>query len=144
MTYFNYIDEVISGLIEKVGNNNIYDVISELNIQLNYVEPNHIILQGNKAVYLRCGEIENIYISNEDNINIEFIIAHEVGHALLHTDEMEMFYNPVLNKGKLEKEADYFATKLLYSNLEIEDGIETIEQLANTIGVNEEIVKYII
>lgn len=71
-------------------------------------------------------------------------MAHEVGHALLHTEAMEMFFNPLINKGKLENEANYFATKLLYRNLIIEDGIETKQQLADSLGVNEEVINYII
>lgn len=138
-----WIDDIISGLIARVGNNKIDDILSELNIHKFVVSPDSSLLQNNKAVYQRIGNFECIYIA-DDVLNKDFVIAHEIGHALLHTDEMELFYNPVFNKGKIEREADYFACKLLYSNLEIEDGIETKSQLATFLGVNEDVVDYII
>lgn len=138
-----WIDEILTGLVESVGSRNVFDVLSELNIYTFAVEPNNILLQGNQAIYNRIGTFECIYYSN-DISNKEYVLAHEVGHAVLHTEESEMFYNPLLNKGKLEKEADYFATKLLYSDLEIEDGIETYKQLADKLGIKEDNIKYII
>ena len=50
----------------------------------------------------------------------------------------------IFAKCKLENEANYFATKLLYSNLEIEEGIETKEQLANALGIKADYVEYLI
>lgn len=139
----NWIYEVVIGLIESIGSNNLDDILSELKIYKFIVEPTNSILQGNQAVYQRIGSFECIYIA-DNALNQDFVIAHEIGHAVLHTEESEMFYNPLLNKGKLEIEADYFATRLLYSNLEIEDGIETYEQLANMLGIKEDNIKYII
>lgn len=138
-----WIDEILTGLVESVGSRNVFDVLSELNIYTFAVEPNNILLQGNQAIYNRIGTFECIYYSN-DISNKEYVLAHEVGHAVLHTEESEMFYNPLLNKGKLEKEADYFATKLLYSDLEIEEGIETYKQLADKLGIKEDFIKFII
>lgn len=138
-----WIDEILTGLVESVGSRNVFDILSELNIYTFAVEPNNILLQGNQAIYNRIGTFECIYYSN-DISNKEYVLAHEVGHAVLHTEESEMFYNPLLNKGKLEKEADYFATKLLYSDLEIEEGIETYQQLADKLGIKEDFINFII
>lgn len=138
-----WIDEILIGLVEVVGSNKVIDILSHLNIYKFSVDPCNVLLQGNLAVYNRVGAFECIYYSNNID-NLEYVLAHEIGHAILHPEESEMFYNPLLNKGKLEKEADYFATRLLYSNLEIADGIETYEQLANMLGINEDNIKYII
>ena len=138
-----WIDDIVTGLIDSVGSNNLDDILSELKIHKFIVSPDNSLLQGNQAVYQRIGDFECIYIS-DDVLNKDFVIAHEIGHAILHVDEMMMFYNPLLNKGKLEREADYFASKLLYSNLEIEDGIETYKQLADKLGIKEDFIKYII
>ena len=138
-----WIDDIVTGLIDSVGNNNLDDILSELKIHKFIVNPDNSLLQDNQAVYQRIGDFECIYIS-DDVLNKDFVIAHEIGHAILHVEEMTMFYNPLLNKGKLENEANYFASKLLYSNLEIEEGIETTYELANLLGVNEEIVKYVV
>ena len=138
-----WIDDIVTGLIDSVGSNNLDDILSELKIHKFIVSPDNSLLQGNQAVYQRIGDFECIYIS-DDVLNKDFVIAHEIGHAILHVDEMMMFYNPLLNKGKLDREADNFASKLLYSNLELEDGIETYKQLAHKLGIKEEIVKYVV
>ncbi|MDO4605474.1 MAG: ImmA/IrrE family metallo-endopeptidase [Helcococcus sp.] len=138
-----WIDDIVTGLIENIGSNNLDDILSELKIHKFTVSPDNSLLQDNQAVYQRIGDFECIYIA--DNVlNKDFIIAHEIGHAILHVDEMTMFYNPLLNKGKLENEANYFACKLLYNDLEIEEGIETTYELANLLGVNEKMIKYVI
>lgn len=139
-----WIDEIIYGLVEVVGSSNIYDIIDHLRIKVFTLNHENTILQGNEAVYTRFGALEIIYISDRITKSKEFILAHEVGHALLHVEEMEVYFNPLLNKGKLENEANYFATKLLYKDLVIEDGIETKQQLADSLGVNEEVINYII
>lgn len=140
----NDIQAIVEGLIEVVGSNNVYDILDHLNIELLVVNKDRKILRNNKAVYNRIAGNEYIYLSNEDGINKEFILAHELGHAILHYEEGQMFYNPLLNKGKLEREANYFATLLLYKDLVIEDGIETKQQLADSLGVNEDVINYII
>lgn len=138
-----WIDEIVIGLIDIVGNNNLDDILSELKIHKFIVNPDNSLLQDNQAVYQRIGDFECIYIA-DNVVNKDFVIAHEIGHAILHVEEMTMFDNPLLNKGKLENEANYFASKLLYSNLEIEEGIETKEQLANALGIKEDYVEYLI
>ena len=138
-----WIDEVLTGMVESVGSNNVYEILDHLNIYHFQVDKDSELLQGNQAIYNRIGDFECIYYS-DDIPNKEYVLAHELGHAILHIEESQMFYNPLLNKGKLEKEANYFAVKLLYSNLEIEDGIETYQQLANKLGIKEDFIKFII
>lgn len=138
-----WIDEILTGMVESVGSNNVYEILDHLNIYHFQIDKDSELLQGNQAIYNRIGDFECIYYS-DDITNKEYVLSHELGHAILHIEESQMFYNPLLNKGKLEKEADYFATRLLYSNLEIEDGIETYEQLAKQLGIKEDNIKYII
>lgn len=138
-----WIDEILVGLIETVGSNNVFEILSFLNINLFTVDKDSPILQDNLSVYTRIGNFECIYVSNEV-YNKEFVIAHELGHAILHTEIAESFFNPLLNKGRLENEANYFATKLLYRDLDIEDGIETREQLAKILKIKEDYIKYIV
>ncbi|MFM1602061.1 ImmA/IrrE family metallo-endopeptidase [Helcococcus ovis] len=137
-----WIDEILVGLVESVSNN-VYEILNELNIYYFAVDPDNSVLKGNLAVYNRIGGFECIYYSN-DIVNKEYVLAHEIGHAVLHTEESEIFYNPLLNKSKMEREADYFATKLLYNDYKIEDGIETTQQLANKLGIKEDFIKFII
>ena len=138
-----WIDEILTGMVESVGSNNVYEILDHLNIYHFQVDKDSELLQGNQAIYNRICDFECIYYS-DDITNKEYVLSHELGHAILHIEESQMFYNPLLNKGKLEKEANYFAVKLLYSNLEIEDGIETYQQLADKLGINVDFIKFII
>lgn len=138
-----YINFVVSGLIDTVQSDCIYDYYDYLDIDYKIVDSNFILLHGNEAVYNRNAISEIVYISDKVK-NREFVLAHELGHAILHVDSFKFYYNSLVNKGQHELQADYFATKLLYRNFIIEDGIETYEQLANSLGVNEKIARYII
>lgn len=138
-----YINFIVDGLVDTVKSDCIYDYYNYLDIDYKIVDDDFILLHGNEAVYHRSSLSEIVYISEKVK-NKEFVLAHELGHAILHVDTFKFFYNSLLNKGQLELQADYFATKLIYRNFKIEDGIETYEQLANSLGVNEKIARYII
>lgn len=139
----NWIDEIVEGLLDYYQTNNMYDIYKQLNIRIERLDKSNILLQGNEAVYHRFNEQETVYCSN-DIVNEEFVLAHELGHAILHVDEDVIFYNPTENKGKLELEANYFAVKLLYHDYELEDGIETRQQLSNRLMINEDLVDYVL
>lgn len=139
----NWIDEIVEGLLDYYQTNNMYDIYKQLNIRVERLDKNNILLQGNEAVYHRFNEQETVYCST-DIVNEEFVLAHELGHAILHVDEDVIFYNPTENKGKLEREANYFAVKLLYHDYELEDGIETRQQLSNRLMINEDLVDYVL
>lgn len=73
------------------------------------------------------------------------MLAHELGHAILHTEIATAAYNnKLLNKGKLEKQADYFALKLLDISID-KDYFEgyTLEQIAKALYVTEASLNYI-
>lgn len=139
----DWIDNIILGLNEEVGSSDPYEIFSHLDIMINVVNADSKLLKGNLAIYQRYGFFETISISNEVT-NKKFILAHELGHALLDTDMGKLYYNPLTNKGRLEREANYFATKLLYSDLDIQEGIETKEQLSNYLNIGEDYIDYII
>lgn len=145
---YEWIDNILIGLLETYGTNNIYDLLESLNIEINKLDPGNILLNGNEAFYFRdyCNK-EIVFIRNDLSEPYEkFILAHELGHALLHTNNLEAAFNrDLLNTGKLERQANYFGIKLL--NLDI-DPIEcdgyTIEQIAHILEVPEVALKQII
>lgn len=131
---YSWIENIVLGLKENYYFENIYDLFDELEIIFKKLEPSNILLRGNDAFYYRdyYGE-EIIFIRNDLNVQFEkFILAHELGHALLHTNVCQAAFNRnLLNVGKFEKQADYFALKVL-------DMSETnIEQLNNLIERSE-------
>jgi len=117
---YSWIDECIMGLNEYYECDNVYDLLKDLGINIIYLDSSNILLRNNKAFYSRdfLGE-ETVFINNNLNKDFEkFILAHELGHALLHTDMSSAAFNyKVLNVGKLEKQANYFAMKLLDLNV---------------------------
>lgn len=139
-----YIDKLIDTLTKEVGSNNLQDILSHLNITVMPLPEEAYILNSTGACYIRNDRFKVIWYSDGLK-NKDFAICHELAHMLIHDDGEDFcYYNPLENKLKQEKEADYFATRLLYSNLEIEDGIETYEQLANRLGIEIDNIKYII
>lgn len=138
-----WIDNIVEGLLDYFQTNDIYDIYRQLNIKIIRLEKENIILRGNEAVYHRFANTETVYC-RDDLINEKFILAHELGHAILHVSEAIIYYNPLENKGKLEREANYFAVRLLYHDYKLEDGIETKGQLSNVLMISEDLVEYII
>lgn len=139
------INNIINGLVEEVGSRNIYDIISHLGIEIiKDNEKQNPLLKKCDGIYIR-NLLENEVIIIKDNLlNEEYILAHELAHAILHVDYDFFTLNPLSLNSKKEKEADYFATRLLYSDIEIEDGIETYKQLADYLGIKEDNIKYFI
>jgi len=130
------IDEIITGVKDFHSTDNIYELYNALEISIKYLDRNNILLQGNDAIYHRSFlNEETIFIRNDLHHKYEeFILAHELGHALLHTSLKTSEFNPLMNKSKLEKQANYFAVKLL--NVELDSiALEgfTIDQIASTL-----------
>ncbi|MGH2331073.1 ImmA/IrrE family metallo-endopeptidase [Thermoanaerobacter mathranii] len=59
---------------------------------------------------------------------IKFVIAHEIGHKVLHDLSSDIFLkrNTLFNLGKLENQADEFALNLLYSDEDLKDILEYV------------------
>ncbi len=141
----NWINEIIEGLIEEVGSNNIYDILNHLYIKIiKDNEKQNSLLKKCDGLYMRNFFGREIIIIKDNLPNEQFILAHELGHAMLHVESNFFMNNPFSLDNKKEHEANYFATRLLYSDINIEDGIETTEQLANLLGIKEDFIKFII
>lgn len=138
----NWIKDIVTGLIEIYNTRNVYEIMYFLEISLIRKE----LGKGIKGRFFRDMFInEYIYISDtllEEEEKV--IIAHELGHAILHTDLTSSYYteNQLLNKDKIEYEANKFAAELLIPDdldLSIYDSI-TMQQLSNLLGVSEELI----
>lgn len=137
----SWIDECIAEIIKRSNSNDILDIYSTFNINIIKANKNNLILKGNEALYIRnYFDTEVVFIRDDLQYQYEkFILAHELGHALLHTEiYVAAFNKDLLNKSKLERQANYFALKLL--NIEL-DSTEyegyTIEQIAQALCVSQ-------
>lgn len=143
-----WIDTYIDGLIELCNSSDIYEIYNNFSININKLDKDSFILQGNDSVYIRdYFENELVFIRNDLSYKYtKFILAHELGHAMLHTEVNEAAYNSnLINKGKLEKQADYFALKLLNIKLDpIEFMDLSIEQIASSLELPSKCLELII
>lgn len=129
------INDIIKEIIENTGSTDIYDIISSLSI--------NIKKHPGKTFYCQINGKKYIYLDENLSEDITpFVLAHELGHAVLHKEEI-YHYSPLsITKTATEREADYFAFKIL--GKEIDPSYEyTITQYANMLNVNEEVIKYI-
>ena len=136
----NWIDEIILGLIDIYGTNNSYELCDSLDIEIIKTDPTNIIIRENPSLYIwDYGEKEVIFIRNDMSEHYkDFYIKHELGHAILHTHLSTSLNENLINKDKLEKQANYFAFRLSNINFdEIELYEMTIEQIASCLEVPE-------
>ena len=135
MRLLEWIDSYILGLIDLYDTCNIYELFDYLNIKIKKLDKDNVLLQHNEAFYNRfssSGEI--IFIRDDLPANYEkFILAHELAHAIIHVSLFEAAFNiELINNGKLELQANYFAFKLtniFFDETELQG--MTIEQIAN-------------
>lgn len=144
----SWIEKYVDGVIDYCFSKDIYEIYDTLNINIAKVNKDDLLLQGNEATYIRnyLGT-EVVFIRDDLPYQYEkFILCHELGHALLHVEIAQASYNKsLINKGKLEKQADYFACKLL--GIQVDDicywGL-TVEQVARDLCINEGSLNYIL
>lgn len=145
MPLYKWIDDIIIGLLDTYSTNDIYEFCDYLNIQIVKLDGNNPILRKNISLYYRYFyNKEVIYIRNDLEYEFErFILFHELGHAILHPNIYQSTTDiNLLNKGKIEKQANYFAWKLLNITLdEIELYEMTLEQITSCLNLPHSILK---
>lgn len=129
------IDYIIKELIKSSPSSDIYDIISSLGITIKH--------QAGKSFYCQIKGKKYIYLDTNLAEEIKpFVLAHELGHAVLHKEEI-YHYSPLsITKTATEREADYFAFQIL--GLKIDPTYEyTVDQYAKLLNVNEDVIEYI-
>jgi len=113
---FNWINNYVEGIEEYCNSRDPAEICRSLDIEICHIDPNSFLLRNTEAIYIRSylGQ-EIIFISNDlPYLYEKYVLAHELGHAILHPDiDIATYSSKLLNKGKLERQANYFATKLL-------------------------------
>lgn len=143
----SWIDEYVDGITDYCYSNDIFEIYNTLNINIKRIDKDNTLLQGNDAIYIRnyLGT-EIVFIRDDLPYRYEkYILSHELGHAVLHVELASAAYNnKLINKGKLERQADYFACELL--NLKLDDVYHfelTAGQIAGELCVNEGSLEYL-
>ncbi|MCD2345766.1 ImmA/IrrE family metallo-endopeptidase [Clostridium guangxiense] len=141
-----WIDNIILGLIDKYNTRNVYELCDYLGIKIKKLDSNNLILRKKDAFYYRDFQNnEAIFIKNNLPLSLEkFILSHELGHALCNPDLLCAAFT-FSNKGKFEKQANYFAFKLNNTKFdEVELEGMTIEQIASCLELPYEPLKQLV
>ncbi|WP_193774389.1 ImmA/IrrE family metallo-endopeptidase [Vallitalea guaymasensis] len=117
-------------LLEQHGTNDPTELAYYLGITIIYE-----YLGNNNGLYINQNGFKFILVNNNlDYYDKRVIIAHELGHAVLH-DNLNMAHlenNTYCSRDKFEYQANYFATNLL-----LPDGLENdIEFEGMTMGTD--------
>ncbi|KMT21567.1 ImmA/IrrE family metallo-endopeptidase [Clostridium cylindrosporum] len=142
-----WIDTIVTGLSELYGSTDPYDLCDALNIKIIRINKTSFILRNEAAIYIRdFNNNETIFLRDDLSYKEEsFYLAHEIGHAVLHPEIRNSFNKNLINTDKLEKQADYFALKLINITIdEIEMYGMTISQIACSLELPERALKQLI
>ncbi|SMC17315.1 protein of unknown function [Clostridium acidisoli DSM 12555] len=138
-----YIHDTILRLVDTYGTNNPFELCDYLNIKV--IKSN----LGNeiKGFFQRTyNNYELIHIHNGLNDSeSKYICAHELGHAILHTDLSIGFFieNKLQIKDRYEAEADRFAAILLLPNeISFECKYMNLQQLSSYYQVPKKLIEY--
>lgn len=125
----------VNELIKKFNTSNVREIAEYLGISIEYqdfkaktLDSRIIIVNGVGYIFLR-NELNELYEN--------FLIAHELGHYILHYDK-DISFNFLrrIYKTRLEKEANEFAcTLLLHDELNNIKSVENIEFLVKEKGI---------
>jgi len=138
----NYIAKRVNKLIKQYGTRDPWKLAKELKIIVS-VEPIETEIKGVFTSPLRVKQI--ILNSNLDRLSTIIVLAHEIGHAVLHANCGIGFIREytLFPTGRYEIEANKFAAELLLDDLDLGLFLEhgSIES-ARRLGVPEELVLY--
>lgn len=135
-----WIDEIVIGILDYYETNDPYDILVAMGVQITKTDKNNPILLKKNCIFI--AELNLIYIRDDLVLEYElFFLRHELGHILLHLDSTNTY---IINTGKIERQANYFAFKLSNITLdEIELYEMTIEQVSCSISMPQTALKQI-
>ena len=134
----------VSNLKKKFKTTNIFELIDFLNIEVIETDLESKTL----GMYRTIKRNKFIFLNNNlDYIEKKFILAHELGHAVLHSSVNCFFLenNSFFVKNKIEKEANQFSAELLIDDVELKNLLcssYTTAQIAALMEVPESLILY--
>lgn len=104
------IKDKVNKIKNKYGTNNPFELCVLFNIQVIEMELGNI-----NGYYIKVPKNKMIFLnSNLNDLNMKFVCAHEIGHAILHSELNTLFLqqNTLNIKGRFENQANEFAAEL--------------------------------
>lgn len=129
------IEYKVKDLIKKYNTSNIKELVDHLDISIEYQDFKAKTLDSRLMIVDSKGYI--FVRSDLDCAYENFLIAHELGHYVLHHDENISFnFLRRVYKTRLEREANVFAIRLLmYKELHNIKELENIEFIVKEKGI---------
>lgn len=132
----------VENLVKKYKTNNPFQLIYDLDIILYHTYLKH----NTKGCYTKkFGERLIIINKNLCYEEQRMVAAHELAHAILHTDVniLALSTNSDWHKSRYEREANIFAAELLISDdiFTIYEGY-SIDYISKTEGISVELLEY--
>lgn len=129
------IEYKVKDLIKKYNTSNIKELVDHLDISIEYQDFKAKTLDSRLMIVDSKGYI--FVRSDLDCAYENFLIAHELGHYVLHYDENISFnFLRRVYKTRLEREANEFAIRLLmYKELHNIKELENIEFIVKEKGI---------
>lgn len=123
----------LKNIVNNYNTTNVKEICDYLDIEIAYtefkaktLESRLMIIDGNGYIFVR---------PNLDERYENFLIAHELGHHILHYDKNINFnFLKRIYKTRLEKEANEFAIRFLTYDVNM-DNYENLEFLAKEKGI---------
>ena len=134
------VHSIVERTIKKYKTRSPYELADLMRISISQCELGTI-----RGYYSKKFRIKQIVLNCNLSENDErFVLAHELGHAIMHENLNTPFLTEktMLSKNKYEREANTFAVELLVPDTAITENPDlTIGQLARMTGYSEELLK---
>lgn len=136
------VKEHVSIIKRKANTGDVFELIDYFNI--NVIETD--LGSSTLGMYRYIKRNKFIFLNNDlEHYQKKFVLAHELGHAILHSD-LNCFFlekKTLYLKNKFEIEANKFAVELLVSDNDLKE-LEgyTIEQMSAILNIPSDLLKY--
>ncbi|EEA84929.1 ImmA/IrrE family metallo-endopeptidase [Peptacetobacter hiranonis] len=136
------VKEYVSIIKKKANTDDVFELVDYFNI--NVIETD--LGSSTLGMYRYIKRNKFIFLNNDlEHYQKKFVLAHELGHAILHSD-LNCFFlekKTLYLKNKFEIEANKFAVELLVSDDDLKE-LEgyTIEQMSAILNIPSDLLKY--
>lgn len=133
----------VNSLIELYGTCDPETILGELGVSVcntDLLPPSTLAMKVTSDEETTIGILDNL-----SEYTRKFVLAHELGHVIEHTNSSTTFYRHFsagLQVPKIEAEANRFAFYLLLSNLDINEPLNKYD-FVKSYGLPEELARFV-